>query len=93
MVDSISSEFQSFILRFVQTDYMHYSKVFEYLQVVFWTVTTLLSTRRSVNRSHEGYELVGNNPVKISVLNFLVVFIFFVIEILEFVPTVANSYF
>jgi hypothetical protein len=92
MVNSISSEFQSFILWFVQTDNMHHSKVFEYLQVVFWTVTSLLSTGGSVNRSHECYELVGNNPVKIAVLDFLIIFIFFVVKILEFIPTVTNSY-
>jgi hypothetical protein len=64
--------------------------VFEHLEVVFRTVSALLGARRVINGAHECYESIWYDPVKISVLNFLVVLVLLVVEVTELVPTVTD---
>ena len=45
-----------------------------------------------INWSHEGYELAGDDPVEITILNFLVVLIFFSIVILEIIPSKTKCF-
>ena len=45
-----------------------------------------------INWTHEGHELAGDDPVKISILNFLVVLVFLRIECLEVVPAEADTF-
>ena len=45
-----------------------------------------------INWTHEGHELAWDDPVKISILNFLVVLVFFRIECLEVVPAEADTF-
>ena len=44
-----------------------------------------------INWTHEGHELAWDNPVEVSVLNFLVMFVLFCIICLEVVPTTTNA--
>ena len=62
--------------------------------VVLWRqrvqpVANLEPRRR---RAGERDEFSGQDLVEIAVLDFLIIFIFFVVKILEFIPTVTNSY-
>ena len=41
--------------------------------------------------THEGDELAWNDPIKVSVLNFLVMFVLFCIICLKVVPTATNT--
>ena len=44
-----------------------------------------------IDRSHKGQELTWNDPVEISVLNFLVVFVLFNIKSVVIIPSMLNS--
>lgn len=59
-------------------------KVFEYLEIVFGTIAPPLDI--FIYGSHESYEFIRDNPVKISILNFLIVLILLWIEVLESIP-------
>lgn len=45
-----------------------------------------------VNWTHEGYELAWDNPVKIAVLNFFVVFVLLHVEGFKVVPIAFNCF-
>lgn len=96
MLDSILNELLAVVLgRFIQTHYMRHSKVSEDLQVVLWIVAMPLILGRAwslLNRSHEGYELSWYHPVEISILYFLVVFIFSWIKVFKTVPPKSYCY-
>jgi hypothetical protein len=61
--------------------------VVKHLQVVLWGVASSLKLVDVVQWAHKGDELTRNNPVEVSVLYFFIIFIFFVIEFFETVPT------
>jgi hypothetical protein len=63
------------------------------LQVVFRTVSALLGAWWIIHWTHESDESIWNDPVKIPIFHFFIVFILLVIKIAELVPPVANSYF
>jgi len=67
---------------------MRDSKVLEDLQVIFGRVAPLVDAL-GVDWAHEGDELVGNDPVEVSVLDLLVVLVLLVVKIFELVPPVA----
>ena len=93
MIDAISSEFETVVLRFVKSYHVRNTKMFKYLQVVLRAVSALLGAWRVVNGTHEGYESIWDYPVQISVLHLFIVLILLVIEIAELVPSVADCYF
>lgn len=92
VIDAITSEFEAFVLRFIQSDHMGDAKMLKDLQVVLGAITALLRAWRIINGTHEGYESIRNDPVKISILHFFVVLVLLVIKIAELVPSVANRY-
>ena len=91
MIDAISDEFVLIVLGFVESDNTRYIKVFEHLEVVFWRVTSPLVLADVVERTHEGDELIWDDPVQITVLNFLVVLVLLVVELSELVPSKSNG--
>ena len=58
----------------------------EYLQVVLWCVSSSLVLVYIVKWTHECNKLSWDNPVQVTVLYFLIILVFFVIELLEIVP-------
>jgi len=93
VIDSISSEFEAVVLRFVKPYNVRNTEMLKYLQVVLRAVSALLGAWRVVNGTHEGYESIWDYPVQISVLHLFIVLILLVIEIAELVPSVADCYF
>jgi len=93
VIDSISSEFEAVVLRFVKPYNVRDTEMLKYLQVVLRAVSALLGAWRVVNGTHEGYESIWDYPVQISVLHLFIVLILLVIEIAELVPSVADCYF
>lgn len=89
MVDTCTNKLLPVIFGLIESNNSSHIKVLENLQVVLWGVATFVGTR--VNRTHESNELVWNNPVQVTVFNFLIVLVFFVIKIFEHIPTVAYS--
>lgn len=59
----------------------------EYLYIIFGSIAASLKLVDVIKRSHKSYEFTGNNPIKIAIFNFFIVFIFFVIKLLEIVPS------
>lgn len=87
MVDPITSELKSVILSLIKPDHMGDPKMLEHLQVVLRAVSSRSLYRRGlVDWPHEGNELVGDDPIQVTVLHALVVFILFVVEVSESVP-------
>ena len=90
MVDACLYELLLLIFRFVKAYNARDVKVFKHLEVVFWRVSSSI-TACWINGSHEGDKLVGNNEIQISIFNFLIVFILFIVEFSEVIPAVADS--
>ena len=61
----------------------------KHLKVVFWLVASSIRADL-VDGTHEGNELVWNDPVQVSVLDLLVVLILFVVELAEVVPSMPD---
>jgi hypothetical protein len=93
VINTVPSEFETVVLRFVKTDHVRYPEMLEDLQVVIRAVSALLGAWRVINRTHEGYESIWDYPVEISVLYLLIVLILLVIKITELVPPVADRNF
>ena len=92
MIDAIFCKFESVILGFIQTNNVSDTEVTEYLQVVFRLITASIRSNL-VNRAHESNELARNNPVKISIFYTLIIFVLFVVEFSEIVPSVTDTNF
>jgi len=90
VINSVSGEFSSVVLGFVKSDDVRDSEVLEHLNVVVSAVSLLFLALRGVDWTHKRNELVGNNPIKVSVFNFLVVFVLFVVKLFEVVPAEAH---
>lgn len=91
VVDSVACEFGFIVLGLVEADDVLHSEVLEDLNVIFRSVAPLRLTGQGVNRPHERDELVWNNPIKVTVLDFLVVLVLFVVELSENVPAETDS--
>jgi len=74
------------VLRFVESNNSGHVEVAKHLQVVFRSVATSLELVDVVQGSHECDELAGNDPVEVTVLDFLVVLVLLVVKIFEAVP-------
>ena len=90
MVDSCLDEFILFVLWLVQAYNARYSEMFEYLEIVFWRISSSI-TSGWVNGSHEGDKFVGNDEIQVTVFNFLIIFVLFIVEFTEVVPAVADA--
>ena len=91
VVDSVACEFGFIVLGLVEADDVLNSEVLKDLNVVFRSVAPLRLARQGVYRPHERDELVWNNPIKVTVLDFLVVLVLFVVKFSKNVPAETNS--
>ena len=92
MVDAVLRELGAIVLCFVQANHVGHPEMPKHLQVVFRLVASTIGSDL-VNGTHEGDELVWDDPVQVSVLDLLVVLILFVVELAEVVPAVPDCYF
>ena len=74
MIDSVTHELHPFIFIFVKSNNMVDSEVSKNLEIVFWSIASLF-TFRLIYWSHKRYKLSWNDPVKISILQLLVVLV------------------
>jgi hypothetical protein len=81
MSDPILDELRPVVLGLIQPDDMSNSEVLEDLQVILWLIASLLLF--VIHRAHEGNELVGNDPVQVSILYFFIVLVFLGVKTLE----------
>ena len=65
-------------------------KVLKNLDVVFGTIASFLLTWHIVDRTHECNKFIWNDPVQVAIFYLLIVLVFFIVEIFEFVPAEAN---
>lgn len=91
MIDPIPREFSSIIFRFIKSNHVRHAKMLKDLNVVVSAITLLFLAWGCVDWAHKCNEFVGNDPVKVTVLYFLVVFILLVVELFEVIPAEANS--
>ena len=84
MLDATLEEPLPIILGFIQPHDMSYIEVLENLKVVLWRISSLVDFL--VHRPHEGNEFLGNDPVQVTIGNFLIVLVLIRIECLEIVP-------
>ena len=91
MIYPISDKFIFVVLGLVESDYTRYVEVLEDLQVVFGSVTPPLVFADVVEWAHERYEFIRYDPVQVTVLDFLVVFVLLVVEFPELVPSQSNG--
>lgn len=70
---------------------MRHSKVLKHLDVVLGAVSPLRLPSWRVKRPHKGNKLVGNDPIQVSILNFLVVLVFLIVKVAEAVPAETDS--
>ena len=89
MVNAVSNEFHPVVFNFVQSDNVSNSKVAKNLKIIFRSVASFSHAFSLVNWTHKCDKLARNYPIQISIFNLFVVLIFFVIEVFEFVPTMA----
>ena len=80
------------VLRVVQSYHPRYVQMTENLGVATGTVSiTALLPLVTVDRSHEGDELARDNPIKISILDLLVMLVLPDIELIIVIPVVFES--
>lgn len=87
MIYTISDEFILIVLGFVESDNTRYIKMFEHLEVVLGGVAPPLVFADVVEWTHERDKLIRDYPVQVTVLDFFVVLILFVVELSELVPS------
>ena len=91
MIYPISDKFVFVVLGLVESNYTRYVEMLEDLQVVFGSVTPPFVFADVVEWAHERYEFIRYDPVQVTVLDFLVVFVLLVVEFPELVPSKSNG--
>lgn len=91
VVDSVAREFGFVVLGLVEADDVVDAKVLEHLDVVLRSVAPLRLPWQRVDGPHERDELVRDDPVEVSVFDFLVILVLLVVKFSEYVPAKANS--
>jgi hypothetical protein len=86
VLDVICQERLFVVLLLVETDDSVHSDILEDVAVLLGMVPVPVASVSLLNGTHESYELAWDDPVKVSVLNFLVVLVLLDIECLEVVP-------
>ena len=76
----------------IESYYFGHIQVIEDVDAAGCSMTISMDAVSLINWTHEGHELAWDDPVKISILNFLVVLVFFRIECLEVVPAEADTF-
>ena len=66
-------------------DFVHI-QVLEDVYIASCSVTISMDAISLINWTHEGHELAWNDPVEVTILDFLVVLVFFRVKCLEVVP-------
>ena len=94
MIYSILSEGSLVVFGVIQADYLAYFQMLENIDVAraSMSVASLLS-RYLIDGTHKSKELTGNDPIQISIFNFLIVFIFFDIKFVVVVPAILHCEF
>ena len=90
MIDSSLCKLCFVIFWLVKTNNAWNSEMFEYLKVIFWWISSSI-TSSWVDGTHEGNKLVGNNEIQVPIFNFLIIFVLFVVKLSEIVPSVADT--
>ena len=75
------------VLFFVESNDSIHSNILEDAAVLAWMVTIFMSSITLLYRTHECHKLAWDDPVEISVFDFLIVLIFFDVETFEVVPS------
>lgn len=89
--DSLLGELTLLVLGLVETHNQCHAHALPDRNVVIWSERPVSVSH--VEWSREGDKLARNNPVKISIFNFLKVLVFLNIEIIVIVPSKSNSVF
>jgi len=75
-----------FVLHLVQSDDLIHADVVEDVYVLGWMVPVAVPLVTLLHRAHEGHEFVRDNPVKVTVFDLFVVFVFLYVKGFEVVP-------
>ena len=84
VLDAVFREFDSIVFGLVQPHNAMHSEVLKYLDIIFRLVTSLLPL--IVHWTHEGYELVWNNPIQVPIFNLFIILVLLGVKVLELVP-------
>ena len=86
MGNSLFNEEPLIVLFFIQSDDSLDIELLKYLNILVRVVTISLVSVSLLNGSHECHEFAGNNPVKITIFDSLVLLVLLDIEGLEVIP-------
>jgi hypothetical protein len=86
VLDAVCDEFSAVIFSLVQADDSLDVPLLENVTVLLWCKARSLSWLASIKRTHKCGELARDDPIYISIINSLVVFILLDIESFEVVP-------
>jgi hypothetical protein len=89
VIDAIADKFIFVIFGFIESDNARHIEMLENLKIVLRCVASSLELANIVEWTHEGNEFVRYDPVKVTVLDLLVIFILLVIKFPKFVPSEA----
>ena len=87
VADALLDEALLVVLGLIQSDDPADSDVLEDVAVLVGVVTVSVLSVSRLNRTHESHELAGNDPIKVTILDSLVVFVLLNIEGLEVIPS------
>ena len=93
MFDSSILEVLLLILLLIQTNDSCNIYVFENINIFVWMVSISLTMISVLDWSHKCDKLAWNDPVKVSILNSLVVFVLFNVEGPKVIPSESYSIF
>lgn len=85
MLDAVLNKLGPVIFRFIQPNNQRDAKMLKDLEIVFRLIASLVFL--VINWTHESNELIGNDPVQITVLNLFIILIFLGIKRLKLVPS------
>ena len=91
MLDSLGEELATVILCLIQTNYSLDVPLLENFTVLIRCKTRSLSWFPSVDRAHKCSELSWYDPIDVTIVYPLIIFVLFDIECLEIVPSVLYS--
>ena len=91
MIYTISDKFIFVVFGLIKSNYACNIKMFEHLKIILWSVASSLKFTYVVQGTHECDELIRYNPIQVTIFNFFVVLILFVVELSKFVPTQSDS--
>ena len=92
VVDALVDEGHRVVLGVVQPDYLADLQVLEDVDVAGGRMTVAVHFVLDVHWTHEGHELAWDDPVKVAVLNLLIMLILLHVEGLEIVPAVLKGF-